>query len=361
MLIFNKNSVKMAYTPIPVESKTSINKAGVLLTQDAAGERAYLYSLELANRWRACHAYPINTFQATLRTKLSGYKGNPIVAQRLKRMPTVIDKLKRHPNMKLTTMQDIAGVRGIVEDIEDVYRIVGAYVDNKNFPHELVEKYDYINFPRNEDGYRSVHVVYKYVNKSNPSFDGLRVEIQIRTKLQHIWATAVETMGTFIGQALKTRQGDKEWLDFFALVSAGFSHMEHTAPIPRFEHLDEKQVNKEIAIQEQKLGVLDKVKNFSYVVNIIGDSKGHTYHLVMIDYNLGTISVISYNRDSYQQALNDYDTQEAQMNDKMDIVLVSAGKIDTLKKAYPNLFLDLSEFESILKKIVHNNPVIVAI
>ena len=77
----------------------------------------------------------------------------------------MIDKLKRHPNMKLTTMQDIAGVRGIVDTIEDVYEIVGLYVNNKNFRHELVERYDYINNPRDEDGYRSVHLVYKYYDK----------------------------------------------------------------------------------------------------------------------------------------------------------------------------------------------------
>jgi len=39
-------------------------------------------------------------------------------------MPTLIYKLERYSNMKLVTMQGIAGVRGIVEDIEDVYSTV---------------------------------------------------------------------------------------------------------------------------------------------------------------------------------------------------------------------------------------------
>lgn len=254
--------------------------------------------------------------------------------------------------MKLTTMQDIAGVRGIVEDIEDVYKIVGKYIDNKNFPHEFVEKYDYVNFPRDADGYRSVHLVYKYVNRAYPAFDGLKVEIQIRTKLQHIWATAVETMGTFIGQALKTRQGDKEWLDFFALVSEGFARIEGTPSIQRFSHLSEDEVYQMIAADEKSLGVLDKMKSFSEVVVNIGSNKAHAFHLINIDYNSNEISIKSYNRNNYQQALIDYGNAEANMTNRVDIALVSAGKIDTLKKAYPNLFLDLDGFENILTDII---------
>ena len=342
----------MAYTAIPQESKTNINKAGEFLTQATYSTIGYQEALDLANRWRACHAYPINTFQATLRTKLKDYKGSPIVAQRLKRMPTVIDKLKRHPNMKLTTMQDIAGVRGIVEDIEDVYRIVKAYEENKNFPHDFVQKFDYVNTPRNADGYRSVHLVYKYVNKAYPNYDGLKVEIQIRTKLQHIWATAVETMGTFIGQALKTRQGDKEWLDFFAMVSEGFARIEGSSSLPRFTNLSHDEVYQTIASEERKLSVLDKMKSFSTVAINMGNNKAHAFHLITINYASKEVSVVSYNRDNYQQALLDYNQAEAKMPDNVDIALVSAGKIDTLKKAYPNLFLDLNEFEIHLHSMI---------
>lgn len=341
----------MAYTPIPSESKTQINKAGKILVESNPSTIEYVEAQELANRWRSCHAYAINTFQSTLRTKLRHFKGSPIVAQRLKRMPTMIDKLKRHPNMKLTTMQDIAGVRGIVDTIDDVYEIVSLYVNNKNFRHELVEKYDYISNPRDADGYRSVHLVYKYSNSFYPDFNGLRIEIQLRTKLQHIWATAVETMGTFIGQALKTRQGDAKWLDFFAIVSAGFSHMEHSPPIQRFSHLEKNEIYTEIAKQEKELGVLDKMTNFSYVVKSLGSEKGHTFHLIIIDYKDTSIAIRSYNRESYQQAIIDYNDAEAKMHEKVDIALVSAGKIDTLKKAYPNLFLDLTEFADILNRI----------
>jgi ppGpp synthetase/RelA/SpoT-type nucleotidyltranferase len=345
----------MAYTPVPSESKSKINRAGKILVSSNVNSAEYEQAQELANRWRACHAYPINTFQATLRTKLIGFSGVPIVAQRLKRMPTLIDKLSRHPNMQLTTMQDIGGIRAILDDVDDVYRIIAKYVDNKNFPHEFIEKYDYIENPRSEDGYRSIHLVYKYKNKVTPLYDGLRVEIQVRTKLQHTWATAVETMGTFLGQALKSRQGDKDWLDFFCLTSSAFSYIENTNPIPRFSHLDKKQTFDEVASLEKKLGALDKMKSFSIAVDSISKSKGYTYHLLILDSLNHTITIQPYDRDSLDIALAEYNKVENQaaQGSKLEPVLVSAGPMETLKKAYPNLFLDITEFEKIIKQIIN--------
>ncbi len=52
------------------------------------------------------------------------------------------------------------------------------------------------------------------------------IEVQLRTRLQHNWATAVETVGIFTGEALKSSQGNEDWQDFFRLVSTWFAHKE---------------------------------------------------------------------------------------------------------------------------------------
>jgi ppGpp synthetase/RelA/SpoT-type nucleotidyltranferase len=164
----------MAFSSVPKESKNNINKAGQILVKDNPSEEELIWARDLANSWRACHAYPINTFNSTLRVKLRGYS-DPIVAQRLKRMPTIIDKLKRYPTMPLTTMQDIGGLRAVLGSVVDVYRLADAYRDNIRFTHELVGEKDYILNPRSEDGYRSLHLIYKYKNNRNPAYDGLRL------------------------------------------------------------------------------------------------------------------------------------------------------------------------------------------
>jgi putative GTP pyrophosphokinase len=343
----------MAYTLVPTESKKQINKAGKTIGEGDFFTFGYDDALNLANKWRACHAYPINTFQATLRNKVKDCS-NAIVAQRLKRMPTIIDKLRRFPNMQLTTMQDIAGLRVILETKDDVNMVIDRYVYNKSFPHEFVDIYDYINKPRDEDGYRSIHMVYKYKNPRRNDYDGLRLEIQFRTKLQHIWATAVETMGTFLGQALKSRQGDQEWLDFFCITSSAFSFLEGTARVPRFSHLNKKETFAEVARLEKKLGALEKMKSFSTVIDSLGDRKKYTYHLIVLNSLEHSVKIYTYDRDSFDQALEDYAKfeNEAARGNKIEPVLVSAGPMESLKKAYPNLFLDITEFETALKRII---------
>lgn len=342
--------------PVPTESKSQINKAGKILVQTNVFSKDYQNALELANRWRACHAYPINTFQATLRTKIRNCKGDVLVAQRLKRMPTIIDKLQRFPNMQITTMQDIAGIRAIFDELHDIGFIVSKYVENKNFPHEFVASYDYISNPRDIDGYRSHHLVYKYHNKHKPVYDGLRVEIQLRTKLQHIWATAVETMGTFLGQALKSKQGEREWLDFFALVSSAFSFLEGTPQVPRFAHLSKQQTLEEVAKMEKELGAIEKMKNFSTVVSSMGNNKSYTYHLLVLNSLQHSIEVYTYDRENFEKAMADYAKFEddASKGSKLEPVLVSAGPMENLRKAYPNLFLDITEFEKTLLRLINS-------
>ena len=75
--------------------------------------------------------------------------------------------------------------------------------------------------------------------------------------MQHVWATAVETMGTFLGQALKSRQGDQEWIDFFAIVSSVFAYKEERPLVPRFATFTKTQTFRAVAAAEQRIGALD--------------------------------------------------------------------------------------------------------
>jgi len=349
----------MAFTHVPTESKNQINKAGAILAAGNASPQEAKRARALADRWRACHAYPINTFQATLRTKLRAYQ-DPIAAQRLKRMPTIIDKLGRYPAMKLTTMQDIGGVRAILGSIPDVYKLVAEYQESARFAHELVDQKDYIRCPRDEDGYRSIHLIYRYLNTRTSEYNGLRIELQIRTKLQHIWATAVESMGTFLGQALKSRQGDREWLDFFAFISAAFAIREECVPAPRFADLTFDAISTEIATAEAHLNALNLMSGLSVAADAIyksGAGRGRSYHLIILNSFERTVRTESYNRDSFKEAVEAYEGWEARAarGERIEPVLVSAGPMDQLRRAYPNFFLDIGDFVRIVAAIVNTS------
>jgi len=348
----------MRFSQVPSESKKSINRAGRVLAYGAKDDAELIWAWDLANRWRACHAYPINTFQATLRTRLSKYPGDPIVAQRLKRMPTIIDKLRRYPAMQLTTMQDIGGLRAVLGSMSQVRKLAAEYKKKGRLAHELVDENDYIKSPRDEDGYRSHHLVYKYRNSRNPAYDGLRVELQIRTRLQHTWATAVETMGTFLGQALKSRQGDREWLEFFAITSSAFALQEKGPPVPRFAAMSEKETYTAVAEAEQSLGALTMMRGLSIAVNDMtkpdSSAKGWSYHLIILNSLERTVELTAYDRESFDEALAEYyhAEKEAAEGKKIEPVLVSAGPLATLRRAYPNFFLDIRDFIVVAQKIV---------
>lgn len=348
----------MSYPAKPGYSKSEINRAGQSLVDAKPGTPEYKNALKIVNEWRICHAYPINTFKATLRKKVSHYR-EPIVAQRLKRLPTIIDKLQRYPDMNLARMQDIGGVRGIVNSVPQVKSLQKYYGDKTRLTHELVRLDDYIQDPKS-DGYRGVHLVYKYNNTLARNTDadqykGLLIELQLRTKLQHTWATAVETMGTFRGEALKSRKGSKEWLEFFALTSSAFAYVERTPLIPGHEKLSPEETYKAVAEAEKKLNVLEQIRGMATAARVIHErSIGGYYHLIILNSQTNTIRIASFPQDALEEASKAYTEEEAKATagEKIEPVLVSVGRLKSLKAAYPNYFLDVRDFIDKVEAII---------
>lgn len=350
----------------PEYTRSQVNKAGLILAfpsqftypledddKDFAEMNAWLWANKVLSNWRACHGYPVNTFQSTLRNRLKSIDPNAIVAQRLKRAPSVIAKLRRYKNMQLARMHDIVGLRAVVDTIENVRKLENLYLSS-SFKHQLVHAYDYIQEPQ-ETGYRSIHLVYRYKNTRIPYFDGLQIELQIRTKLQHAWATAVETMGTFLGQALKSSQGESEWLKFFEMTAAAFACIENSPLVPGYHHLSRRQIFDGVAKAEKRLEVLKKLSGFNTALRMTSSgSKSGNYHLIILNSETMSVEVATYGVKRLDDANIAYSVMEKRISDgeKLEVVLVSAGPIDTLRKAYPNYFLDTEDFIQEVKKII---------
>lgn len=339
----------------PQYTKGQINRAGEVLVSPAnfSHEERALADAVLAN-WRASHGYPINTFQATLRQRLKSIDPHAIVAQRLKRTPSIILKLQRFEGMSLARMQDIGGLRAVVSSVAKVKKLEEIY-RTSHLKHSLISSKNYLANPKS-DGYRSVHLIYRYVNDLAPDYNGLSLELQIRTRLQHAWATAVETMGTFLGQALKSGQGEQEWRSFFSNASAAIAILEKTAPVPGFEDKDPEKVFAELADAERKLRVLEKLNGFAIAADRITTLKGQGgYHLVVLNSIDRTVLIRPYAKMQLEQANIDYAEieQETQAGKPVEAVLVSAGPVDALRKAYPNYFLDTQAFVTQIQKVIN--------
>lgn len=343
--------LSMQFKPPPKISNRAIDRAGVTLIDATATKEALNEARDVLNEWRACHGYCINTFQSTLRSKVrkGSFGEGVIIAQRLKRAPTIINKLREGKDYDVTllTMQDIAGVRAIVPSIEDVRKLEKEYRDSKRFEHILHRSKDYIQKPKPSDGYRSVHLVYKYRNKKHPKWDNLLIELQIRTPLQHSWANAVETIQAIEKKAIKTRrgqQGDQKWKEFFSLVSTVFAILEEAPIADAHLKMSHEDILQRIRTLQDELKVMDKLKAYPQAFELMNQQqKGTHFHLITLNTIDHVISVQSFRRQDFEEANKSYEEAEKEFAETPEVesVLVSATEI---KEAFPSFFVDTKDF-----------------
>jgi putative GTP pyrophosphokinase len=329
----------------PQYSKREVNKAGEILVDPSVCAEEREWAASVLSNWRSSHSYPINTFQATLRQKLKSIDPDALISQRLKRIPSIIEKLRRYPTMKLARMQDIGGLRAVVRSLRQVGHLYGSYKSSR-FKHVLLNEKDYVDSPK-ESGYRSIHLVYRYRKDSPAQFNGLIVELQIRTRLQHAWATAVETMGTFLQYSLKSSEGPEEWLEFFALTSSAFAHLEQCNPVPGYASMSPAATYEAVSGTSAKLQVVEKLSAFRVAVErIVSDRRRGSYYLLILDPIEKTVRFKTYSLDRLAQANEDYLREEQQIvvGAQKQVVLVAADSVEALKRAYPSFFLDTHEF-----------------
>jgi len=311
-----------------------------------------LKHLAIINNWRAAHAYPLNTFQITLRHRARKIERKVIIAQRAKRLDSIHRKLVSKPTMRMTQMQDIAGCRAVFTRLAQVHKLVQAY-KNGQFGHKYRNEKNYILEPK-RDGYRSFHLVYEYVGTAQTAlYNGLRIEVQIRTQYQHAWATAVEAVGIFTRQALKSNQGDEDWLRFFALMSSAIAALEGTNCVPGTP-TDKGELLRELHELADKLRARDMLRAYNTTLDTLGAAKDAKYFIVHLDPEEGRVTVTRYKAKESAEANRQYTQLESQIPDdsRQQVVLVSVADINALKRAYPNYFLDTALFSRLVDRVL---------
>lgn len=258
--------------------------------------------------------------------------------------------------MQLSQMHDIGGCRAVVRTVSEVEKLLHIYEEatakNARRGGAFVKKYDYISKPK-ASGYRSVHLVYKYKTDSGrlEMYNGLRIEIQLRSTIQHAWATAVETVDAFTSQALKSNIGKDSWKRFFALVSSAFAGMEKRPMVPQTPTtiLDLKRELKEFS---QEITLLE---GFQKATETIENKTGDVY-LLQLDTELRTVRTKGYPNALLPFAQDEYLAVETANKDKPHIqaVLVSVESFKALRRAYPNYFLDITVFVNLIKKLLES-------
>ena len=335
-----KGDRKMKY------SRSQINKAGDSLINDPFGRQQ---AVEIVTDWRQSHLPVLRELNDELTEFLvaNGVKFE-FSSHRIKRMQSIVEKLRNSPDMGLGGMQDIGGIRFVFPDTEtlELAEAVLHVFSPKNF--ELKKVYDYITNPK-ESGYRSIHYVYK-CKSENPDHNGLQIELQIRNKLQHSWAMAVETASLISGTSLKASiQDGSVWRDFFKLVSAIFSKREGKPVLDIYTgHTDELLCREYFAFNEH-YKLVDTLKALRVTVASEKHKQtGDRYCVLNINYVTRRVSFRFFETEEEALASETFSRMEQSITSGEAALMVSMKKIEELWNAYPSYFLDTAKFIDVL-------------
>lgn len=320
-------------------SRKEVQRAGENLIDDeisVSDPDLYSKSMQILSDWRSLHAAPLDEIYEKLTKAAVNTDRKAITAKRLKRIPSIVKKLRRFKDMKLRNMQDIGGCRAILETEKQVIKLQRELNRSKDFRIK-----DYIKTPK-EDGYRGIHLIGKITSaKDEPFF----IEVQLRTRVQHAWATSVEIVDLFTNQALKSNQGTPEWKEFFRLSSEILDTLQKSNGQ---EKIDQKMLHRLFSLYHH-LDAHKKFEAFSSSLRIIDEELKHEpndFHLLLIDTKNKTVEITSFLESQFTDASSYYlELEKISVKEKDKVVaLVSTNSIKNLKEAYPNYFGDSNLF-----------------
>ncbi|MBS1175331.1 MAG: hypothetical protein H6R05_1462 [Burkholderiaceae bacterium] len=175
----------------------------------------------------------------------------------------IIDKLRRE-SIRLTQIQDIAGCRVVVKDIEAQEKLVQFLCYMFQLTSENIK--DRRIYPSH--GYRAVHLIV--------FVDGKSIEIQVRTELQHQWAVFSEKVSDDFGSNIKYGNGIPSLLNILNIYSSGINQVE-SIELEKFMFTNFRKVSadfiKTVLCTEQ---LTDEIRNAHIeFIKIIDEIKSH--------------------------------------------------------------------------------------
>jgi hypothetical protein len=341
--------VDMAEYAFPEFSKREVIEAGDALKGKVQMGPEALRVFRIAHNWRASHAWPMHHLRLELSGKARSLDGRATTAGRLKRMVSIRKKLAAAPH-NLYQMQDLGGCRAVVDTMADVRHLADRLRHETR--HNLNRDQDYISNPK-RDGYRCHHLVFRYLGL--PPYEAynsnsILIELQLRTRLQHAWATAVEAVGMVRNEDLKGGSGDPTWLRFFALAASCFADMEDCPPVPGTpEEVADRR--KELVDLNKRLGAISKLEGYANAIKftegLYRPRGGSPYFLLQFDPEHTRVTVSPL----MSKLSESYATAEGYRG--LNSVLVEVDRAEDLKAAYPNYFLDVGLFVEKLRGLIY--------
>lgn len=334
-------------------SKTKIDKAGMILSNECwDSDEEYIKFDDIFNFYRTKHLAPLTEVTIKLQEWLSLFSENYYIAQRLKRRPQILRKLRRL-SVRLTQLQDIGGCRIIVENNNVVDKLL-AYIKNKlvRSKYFTVKRIvDYREKGRDESGYRSVHLIIER--------DNCTLEIQLRSKIQHYWAESIERTSVIYGYHLKELEGDPNIHKYFKATSDVFYEIECGRKPTESQIADlnkQRELSEEIIRKSNPNGVLYKGVNEKFLRAMIEkDSriKGKIHNWMLVfDWKKGEFvewSIVERDSLSANEIYKDKEKRWRPENG-FEVVMIGASDASTIRYTHSHYF-GIEKYDSILQNI----------
>ncbi len=345
-------------------SHTYIKKMGKNLLKSKNPEEV-AQAERIIEDWRGQHDIVLDEFENRLLPLLQ--EENIIIVdrgRRLKRLKAIVNKMDKHDVKNLSTMQDIGGMRIILPSI-DVVNKIKYFLESKGVEDfEIINTDDYIDPPK-PTGYRAIHIVFRYTPSDiKHECYGQKIELQLRTKYQHIWAMGVETAELITDTALKDGSGNKEWQDFFRSISACFYCADINQSLcPIDKKRDANELAKSVVINPK---FIEELRSMMTMVEIDYDEKNSTdssiaegYYLMDINYKNRMSRILFFKKEEKEKAIALYNRQEKDNKGlPKDVVLVSVPRLKNLKDMYPSYYFDASDFIALAYKYANKDMAI---
>lgn len=323
-------------------SKSAIDRAGNILAKEKFKTyEEWVAANKIFDDFRQAHLQPLTSTTIAIQNWFRADNATYIIVQRLKRKPQILKKLRRL-NTRLTQLQDIGGLRIVVDQNSDVDRLI-EYITNKLKQQTSIgvkRIVDYRQKGRDDSGYRAAHIIMER--------DGVSLELQIRSRIQHYWAELIERTSVIYGNVIKELEGDKIVIDYFKELSNLFYLIEtgqHPDSNQRID-IERRRIEAESIINESDTrNILSGYVNEGLVKTLvdkerrIGESNFNNW-VFIFNWNQGIFvdwTIVGLNPDeaikSYVEYENNYPADKG-----FEVVLVGTSSVANVRETHSHYF-----------------------
>jgi ppGpp synthetase/RelA/SpoT-type nucleotidyltranferase len=293
-------------------SGNALKKLGKRLRNEMAQEG----DLQLLETYRQSFDPILLTTASEIKDRIGKLHINCLLAGRAKRTKSILRKLVREPSMDLSRMTDIVGLRIVVLSQLEQDAVLDALT--MAYPEARISDY------------RSPDRIYKAIHFSL-SFEKKRLEIQVRTIAQQLWANESESFG----ERAKEGQLDNRQREYLEELSAIVGQID--AGVGEEQLSMNSYFGNTRSPLEQKLPLLKS--DFELAVNGDGSDAEQTTLLVHDEYTNEIVHNYHFPIDSRKEALAEFERLRATLpQERFNVLILNSSSEAALRVTHPRYF-----------------------